>query len=209
MRNIFTKTRLRLLGGSFVRDERGISAVEFALVGPMFISVLMATFDLGFGVYTKAVLQGAIEQASRSASLENTQWASIETKVKNQILAVIPSSDPSTDISFNLDQRAYEDYDDLIMPEQFVDTNSNGTRQAGECYVDRNNNRQYDTNVGVADRGTANDVISIKASVTYKRVFPLWALTGQSQDQLIEASTYLRNQPFGAQAARVGVSICT
>lgn len=209
MTNIFTKIRTRLLGCSFVRDERGISAVEFALVGPMFISVLMATFDLGFGVYTKGVLQGAVEEAARKASLENTQWTDIENKVKFQILAVIPSSDPSTDISFTLDPKVYEDYDDLILPEQFTDTNSNGSRETGECYMDRNNNRQYDTNVGIAGRGGAQDVISIKASVTYKRVFPLWALTGQSQDQLIEASTYLRNQPFGAQAARVGVSICT
>lgn len=209
MTNFFTKARVRFLGGSVVRDERGISAVEFGLVGPMFISVLMATFDLGYGVYTKAVLQGAVEEASRNASLENTQWATIETKVKNQILAVIPSSDPSTDISFTLDPKVYEDYDDLILPEQFTDTNSNGSREAGECYMDRNNNRQYDVNVGLAGRGGAQDVISIKASVTYKRVFPLWALTGQSQNQLIEAYTYLRNQPFGAQAARVGVSICT
>lgn len=208
MINLFSKFRFRLRGGTLGRDQRGVSAVEFALVAPMFVSVLMATFDLGFGVYTKAVLQGAVEEAARKASLENTQWADIENKVKGQILAVIPSSDPSTDISFTLDPRVYEDYDDLILPEQFTDTNSNGSREAGECYMDRNNNRQYDTNVGIAGRGGAQDVISIKASVTYKRVFPLWAMTGQSQNQLIEAYTYLRNQPFGAQAARVGVSIC-
>lgn len=208
MTNIIKKIRKQLLASSFVRDQRGISAVEFALVGPMFISVLMATFDLGFGVYTKAVLQGAIEEASRKASLENDQWATIEIKVKDQILAVIPSSDPSTDISFNLDRKAYEDYDDLILPEDFTDTNSNGTRDSTECYVDRNNNRQYDTNVGIAGRGGAQDVVSIKASVTFKRSFPLWSLIGQSQNQLIEATTFLRNQPFGAQAARVGVRIC-
>lgn len=207
MTKIFNKIRARY--GVLRRDQRGVSAVEFALVAPMFISVLMATFDLGFGVYTKAVLQGAVEEAARKASLENTQWTDIENKVKGQILAVIPSSDPSTDISFTLDPRVYEDYDDLILPEQFNDTNSNGSREVGECYVDRNSNRQYDTNVGIAGRGGAQDVISIKASVTYKRVFPLWAMAGQSQNQLIEAYTYLRNQPFGAQAARVGVSICT
>ena len=141
--------------------------------------------------------------------MENTQWTVIENKVKDQILAVIPTSDPSTDISFTLDPRAYEDYDDLVLPEQFTDTNSNGSRETGECYMDRNNNRQYDINVGLAGRGGAQDVISIKASVTYKRIFPLWAFTGQSQNQKIEASTFLRNQPFGAQAARVAVSICT
>lgn len=208
MMNIFSKFQSRLRFGPLGRDQRGVSAIEFGLVAPMFIGVLMATFDLGFGVYTKAVLQGSVEEASRKASLENTQWTDIENKVKGQIIAVIPSSDPSTDISFSLDPKVYEDYDDLILPEEFVDTNSNGIRNTGECYMDRNNNRQYDTNVGIAGRGGAQDVISIKASVTYKRVFPLWALMGQSQNQVIEASTYLRNQPFGAQAARVGVSIC-
>jgi Flp pilus assembly pilin Flp len=208
MTHILTKVRKSLLCGSFIRDQRGVTAVEFALIGPMFVSLLMATFDLGFGVYTKAVLQGSIEEAARRASLENTAWADIENKVKGQILAVIPSSDPTTDISFQLDPRVYEDYDDLILPEEFTDTNSNGVRDITECYVDRNNNRQYDTNVGIAGRGGAQDVISIKASVTFKRAFPLWSLVGQSQNQLIEASTYLRNQPFGAQAARVGVRIC-
>lgn len=204
----FSKLRGRLFAGAIARDERGISVVEFALVGPMFISVLMATFDLGFGVYTKAVLQGSVEDAARQASLENTQWTAIRDKVKQQIIAVIPAADANTDITFTLDPQYYEDYDDITIPEDFTDTNGNGRWDSTECFVDRNNNRTYDTNVGLAGRGGAQDVVSIKASVTYKRVFPLWSLVGQANTQTIEAATYLRNQPFSAQAARTGVRIC-
>jgi Flp pilus assembly protein TadG len=203
-----SKIRRSLLASTLVKDQRGISVVEFALIGPMFISVLMATFDLGFGVYAKAVLQGSVENAARQASLENTEWTAIENDVKAQVLAVIPAADANTDISFTLDKKYYEDYDDVVLPEDFTDTNGNGKWDPTECYVDRNNNQTYDTNVGIAGRGGAQDVVSIKANVTYKRVFPLWALVGQADTQTIEASTYLRNQPFSAQAARTGVKIC-
>ena len=51
-------------------------------------------------------------------------------------------------------------------------------------------------------------MVSISAEVTYRRIFPLWSLLDQSQNYTIAARTYLRNQPFSAQAARVGVRIC-
>jgi Flp pilus assembly protein TadG len=208
MTRYLAKFRRALLGNALAKDERGISVVEFALIGPMFISVLMATFDLGFGVYTKSVLQGAVEDAARQASLENTQWTTIKNRVNQQILAVIPAANAATDITFNLDSQYYEDYDDVIVPEDFTDTNTNGQWDSNECFVDRNNNRTYDTNVGIAGRGGAQDVVSIKASVTYVRIFPLWSLVGQANTQTIEAATYLRNQPFSAQTARTGIRIC-
>lgn len=83
-----------------------------------------------------------------------------------------------------------------------------GVYQEDEWYVDRNNNSQWDQNVGLAGRGGAQDVVSIKAQVTYKRIFPFWKMIGQEQDRTLIATTYLRNQPFSAQAARVGVRKC-
>jgi Flp pilus assembly protein TadG len=202
----------RLARGRLVRDiaadRRGVSVVEFAFVAPIFLTMLMAVFDFGFLVYAKAVLQGAVEDGARSASLENTQWTTIKDRVNSQVRAVIPAENASTDISFTFDPTYYGNYADVGLPEDFTDSNANGQRDSTECYVDRNSNRTYDTDVGLAGRGGAQDVVSISAEVTYKRIFPLWALLGQSQSQTIVARTYLRNQPFSAQAARVGVRIC-
>jgi hypothetical protein len=39
-------------------------------------------------------------------------------------------------------------------------------------------------------------------------VFPLWKLIGLSDKSTISASTALRNQPYGPQAARTRKKIC-
>ncbi|KRA83267.1 TadE/TadG family type IV pilus assembly protein [Altererythrobacter sp. Root672] len=203
----FTRASLKTLR-KVLTDETGSTIIEFAILAPVFLLMLMAVFDFGFLIYAKAVLQGAVEEGARSASLENTEWSSIKKRVNSQVVAVLPVGDASTDIQFTFDPQYYANYNDIMLPEDFTDKNSNNQWDANECFVDRNGNGTYDTDVGMAGRGGAQDVLSISAQVTYTRIFPLWAMLGDSQTHTIMASTYLRNQPFSAQAARVGVKIC-
>ncbi|MBO9519455.1 MAG: pilus assembly protein [Porphyrobacter sp.] len=197
----FTRRRL-------AADETGVAAIEFAFVAPVFLMMLMAVFDVGFLFYAQSVLQGAVDEGARSASLENTQWTTIKERVSRQVKAVIPVGNASTDISFDFDPSYYANYKDVNLPEDFTDKDGDGEWDPNECYVDRNGNGSYDLDVGLGGRGGAQDVVWLHAQVTYKRIFPLWAMLGQSQDYTISASTFLRNQPFSAQAARVGVAIC-
>lgn len=190
------------------RDNKGVAAIEFAMIAPTFVMILMAGFDIGFGIYAKGVLQGAVEDAARTASLENTSWEAIKSRVNNQVRKVIPSADPATDITFTMDPSFYGNYADVSLPEDFTDSNGDGNWDPNECFVDRNANSQFDTDVGIAGRGGAQDVVAISAELTFERVFPLWAFMGQPNTITLEAKTFLRNQPFSAQAARVGVRIC-
>ncbi|HEU4820842.1 MAG TPA: TadE family protein [Qipengyuania sp.] len=196
------------------RDKDGIAVTEFAFVAPIFLLMLMGIFDQGFAMYIQSALQGAVQDGARQASLENTLFADIEAKVNQQVRNVVPTSDPSTEITFTLDPTYYQNYNEIGMPEDFEDkfrgspAVKNGTYDADECFVDRNGNRQWDQDVGLAGRGGAQDVVSIKASLSYKRIFPFWKMIGQPQTQVLTATTFLRNQPFSAQATRVGVRIC-
>ena len=95
--------------------------------------------------------------------------------------------------------------------ETFTDTNhgvKDGIYQTDEWFVDRNGTGTWEENVGLAGRGGAQDVVSIRAEVAYKRIFPFWKMMGQSDTTTLVATTYLRNQPFSAQQARVGVRTC-
>lgn len=190
------------------KDTDGVALVEFGFLAPIFVMLLLAIFDVGFGMYAQTVLRGAVEEGARTASLENTRWEDIKNRVNDQVRTVIPASDPDTDISFELDPLFYGNYNDITMPEDFTDSNGNSQWDPAECYVDRNNNQSYDTDVGLQGRGGAQDVVSIKAEVEFKRAFPLWNMIGQPQTLKLTARTYLRNQPFSAQASRVGVKIC-
>lgn len=197
-----------IFNAALLHDDRGATLPEFAVIAPVFFVMLLGVFDLGFLVYTKAVMQGAVEEAARTASLESTQWTAIKERVNSQIESVIPAENTQTDISFDFDPIYYANYNDVELPEDFTDKNGNGQWDTDECFVDRNGNQSYDIDVGLSGRGGAQDVVSIRAQVTYKRIFPLWAFLNQPQTHTITASTYLRNQPFSAQNARVGVRIC-
>jgi TadE-like protein len=200
----YTMHKLRSTFGlrKFAGDQNGISTVEFGLLGSLFLTFLMGVFDIGFGVYSKAILQGALEEAGRTASLENTTNAAIDAKITGQVQAINNAANITVVRSY------YENYDDVILPEDFTDGNSNGIKDSNECFVDRNGNKQWDADVGLTGRGGAQDVVAFTATMQYTKLFPLWSLLGQSSEQTLKATTHLRNQPFSAQAGRVGVNIC-
>lgn len=169
---------------------------------------MLTVFEFGFAFYARGVLQGAVDAAARTATLENTEFSVISERVSRQVSMVIPNSDAETDISFELDPVYYANYRDLELPEDFEDNNNNNQWDSDECFVDRNNNSTYDTDVGVEGRGGAQDVVSIDATLSYARPFPLWRMFNLGPRQTIRVSTFLRNQPFSAQAAESSVPIC-
>lgn len=49
----------------FLGDHRGAMAVEFALVGPIFLITAYALFQVGFGIYAQASLADIAEKGAR------------------------------------------------------------------------------------------------------------------------------------------------
>lgn len=56
-------------GAFYVRDEQGAAAVEFAMVVPVTVLLLLAIFHLCFAVYATSTLHWAAEQTARCASV--------------------------------------------------------------------------------------------------------------------------------------------
>jgi TadE-like protein len=185
------------------RTQAGIAVTEFGIIAPTFMLLLMGVFDIGYAGYIRSVLQGAVEQAGRDASLETTTTAQLDASVRaaTQNINKAGTLTPS--------RLYYEKYSDIAVPEDFTDANANGIRDPGECFIDKNGNSVWNADVGLGGRGGAQDVVVYSAAFKYTRIFPLWRMIGQPQEMTIVGRTYLRNQPFSAQAARVGVKICT
>lgn len=49
----------------FSRDERGVSAVEFALVAPVLLACLIGIYDVGTMVYKRADMQSALRSGTQ------------------------------------------------------------------------------------------------------------------------------------------------
>ena len=68
----------------FGRDRRGVSAVEFGLVGVPFLGLLAAIFETGFVFLNSVGLQAAVQTAARSMLTGTAQAASATISTADQ-----------------------------------------------------------------------------------------------------------------------------
>lgn len=83
---------------STARRRRGQALVEFALVIPLFLLVMVALFDLGRAVFAYNTLTNAAREGVRLA-IVNQDTNSIIARAKSQT-AIVELSNPSVDIDF-------------------------------------------------------------------------------------------------------------
>ena len=79
-------------------SKRGQALVEFALVLPIFILVLVAIFDLGRAVFAYNTLTNAAREGARIA-IVNQYKPSIIARAKQQT-AIVELNDPSVQVDF-------------------------------------------------------------------------------------------------------------
>lgn len=182
---------------SLREDQSGATLIEFALVSPVLLVLIMGTLDLGHQLYTRAVLVGEMQKAGRDSALEtgSAQASALDAQVTNVVKAVSPTAT----VSFS--RNSFRDFSDAAAsePEEWTDTNSDGTCNAGEPYSDANNNGIWDADGGNDGQGGAKDAVVYTATVTYPRIFPMAGLAGLSSNVTLTASTILRNQPYADQ----------
>ncbi len=186
------------------RDIHGVTAVEFALVAPAFLVLLLGAFEFGQAIYIRGVLQGAVQDAGRDAGLESgvNTVDSIDTLVRQQVAAVAPRGSVLTT------RKNYRGFLDVGKPEDFTDANANQAYDTGECFTDANGNGQWDADRSQSGQGGADDVVVYTATLSYKRIVPLYNFMGWSDTGSASATTVLRNQPYADQSVRPEVQIC-
>lgn len=177
--------------------QRGAAMVEFALIAPVFLLLVLGGLDISHTMYVRSVLTGQLQKASRDLSLEDASADSrqdaIETSVRNAVGNVMPGA------LVTLTPTAYRDYSNVGNGEEFNDGNHNGVCDNNEGFVDNNRNGKRDLDSATEGRGGAKDVVMLSAKVTYDHL-PLVAMfTGGKQVELT-AKTLLRNQPNDQQA---------
>src|SRR6187551_3611775 len=80
------------------RRDRGQALMEFALVIPVFLLILVALFDLGRAVFAYNTLTNAAREGARIA-IVNQYKPSIVARAKQQT-AIVELNDPSVVVGF-------------------------------------------------------------------------------------------------------------
>lgn len=179
--------------------EDGTSVTEFGLIAPALVVMLMGTFDAGHAYYVRSVLNGALQEAGRDSSLEGAYRTSNTLNIDQKVRDIVHDIAPGAEVTPV--RRYYKTFSDAAAAEaeEWTDTDSNGTCNAGEPYVDENWNDAWDADGGNAGTGNSKDVVIMTVTVKYTRLFPVHKLLGLSDEVTVISDTILANQPYGTQ----------
>lgn len=182
---------------ALTRDERGSTIVEFAIVLPVLMILIMGAMDTGFQLYTRAILAGEMQKAGRDSSLED--GTSNATTLNDRVRSAVHNIMPDATVTFT--RKSYRTFSDAAaaQAEDYTDTDGDGTCDNGEPFEDANNNGTWDADGGNTGQGGAKDAVVYTATAVYPRMFPIAKLIGISDRVTLTSSTVLRNQPYSDQ----------
>ncbi|WP_292621944.1 TadE family protein [Novosphingobium sp. 17-62-19] len=179
---------------ALLNDHEGATIVEFAIVLPMFMVLLLSILDIGQMVYGKSVLTGAVHRAARSSATETRNFAEADASVLAAIRPVLPG------VTIKPTRTSYYDFSDIGRPEKWNDTNGNSRCDANEVYTDENRNGQWDEDVGKqGSESSANDVVIYRVTASFDPVFKVPFLPSRWSNRTLTATAVVKNQPFGNQ----------
>jgi len=188
------------------RDDRGATIVEFAMVLPVMLLLIMGLMEICWQAYLQSVLTGAVQKAGRDSGLETNvgSTSTIDQKVQSMVLAIDNKAtfQPSSRLS-------YSSFSSIAVAEPYTDTNKNGKYDKGECFQDVNGNGVWDADQGTSGQGGANDVVVYTMTMDYPRLFPIYKMVGWANTAELSATTVLRNQPYASQNDSTPNTICS
>lgn len=187
------------------QDQRGSYVIEFALVTPALLVVIMGLLDMTYQLYARSVLEGSVQKAARDSTLEQGSTAAANAAVDNIVKEAFKDVNGTVnDSNFTFTRRNFADFSAAGKMEP-------ATGPGGVCappdgatiytYVDTNNSGTWDDGAQ-AGQGGANDAVLYTVAVRYKSLLPVNSLFGAERFQTIRATTVLRNQPYQKQNTR-------
>ena len=187
------------------RDQRGATLIEFAMVAPVLMVVIMGLLDMSYRLYAKSMLEGAVQKAARDSTLETGASASSNAVIDNMVVDAFRKVNGTVNLSnFTFTRRNFSDFSKAGKMEPSTGPGGLCAPPAGATiytYVDLNSSNTWDDGA-IAGQGGANDAVLYTAEVRYNSLFPVNSLFGASAIQTIRATTAMRNQPYNNQAAR-------
>ncbi len=191
-------TSIANLSGS----EDGASVMEFGLIAPVAMLMMIGTMDIGHSYYVRATLDGAMQNAARSSSLEGASTLTAQELVDFRVKDAVRTLAPNATITAT--RRYYKTFSEAALAQKEVvhqdsDADGNCDPNANEKFMDANNNGVWDADGGADGQGGAKDIVIIKFKVSYPRLFPLANMLGVPANVELESNSILANQPYGEQ----------
>ena len=181
---------------TFVQQQDGVTAVEFAVVAPVFMLLLCGIIEFAMIMMVYNVMEGATAISSR---LGKTGYSSPNVTRQQTIINAITARagsliDPA---KLTVTSKFYKQFDQIGDPEPYIDTNGNGVHDAGEPYTDINGNGQWDPDMGSSGYGSSGDVVVYTVNYPWPISTPIInSLVGSGGNYNITTHAVVKNEPY-------------
>ncbi len=164
--------------------------------------MMLGTMDIGHSYYVRAILDGAMQSAARSSSLEGASMVTaqefIDLRVQEAVLTLAPRA------TITSTRRYYKTFSEaaLARAETVIEAPAGANLRCdpGESFIDTNRNGIWDSDGGSNGQGGAKDIVIITFKVSYPRLFPMASMLGLPENVELESNSILVNQPYGEQS---------
>jgi hypothetical protein len=176
------------------RDTGGSTIVEFAIVFPVFILMIIGTIEIAVVIFIGSSIESAVLQASRFGI---TGGSSSGVSREERVLDIVGENTYGlVDMeSVEISTLVYGSFADIGEPEPFEDDNGSASYDEGEPYTDVNGNGTWDPDMGAAGLGGPNDVVVYSVSYDWGIMTPIMqAILGDSVRHV--SSVAVRNEPY-------------
>lgn len=162
---------------TFLKDCQGTTIIEFAVVGPIFLMLLMAALEIGLVTYTQIALETAVAESARQVIMVRKSDAGCNTEcqfrqdLKNRTAGLINSDNiavTSTVVGSNGSGAQ------TVPPDVCLTSppSTPSTCASNVNFIDNNGNGRYDAPGGV-NTGSEGDNVQIFVTLPWPVQFPL------------------------------------
>lgn len=194
---------LRALLKELIGASRGATAVEYAMIAPVLLLLLVGIIEYNAMMYAATVLEGATAIASRQGKtgyVESgmSQQDYIYGVVQNRVTGIL---DPN---QLAITSKSYANLAVVGQPEPCI------SPPAAPCtgtpdvhFVDVNHNGYWDSDQGAAGLGAAGDIVVYTVTYPWKIMTPIMLnFMGTNGTFTLTSSSIVRNEPYSVGVSR-------
>jgi Flp pilus assembly protein TadG len=189
---------LRVVAQSLVmRCQSGVTAIEFALIAPVFIMLFMGIIEISMIMFTSSVLESA---TSNTARLGKTGYVAAGTTRQQEIIDNVAARTAGflNPALITVRTEVYSNLNQVGQPEPCINPTSPpcpGT--PGVNFTDINGNGIWDSDMGSAGLGNAGDIVVYVVSYPWALLTPvLYPLVGSHGIVTLSARSVVKNEPY-------------
>lgn len=195
-------TRRLITQNRFRKNQDGITSLEFALISPVMVMLIMGIIEFSMVMYTTTIMESATNSTSR---LGKTGYDPSGMTRQEAIVHSITekTKDLLDGAKITIETKAYSDFSKVGKPEPCIDpVNPPCGGLPGINYIDANGNGTWDSDMAEVGLGNEGEVVVYSVHYPWKIMTPfVSSLMGASIFD-ITVRTVVRNEPFGTPAGR-------